>query len=228
MSTEYKPVSAIRFSSIDNRLAKYGLKVEMSGHATALSGRNGVLFAKPEGDSTHFERKLGVDTEDVLEAIRTEYGIEIVDEEDYRFWGFSSEEAMLGGAGSVIDSSYGPSDRWVVIEGPPSHDVDFTICWLKAARKAGLRWDRLAWDAPEADELWEKLCSCNPIETSDRRPDLDFATAALSFVGKWLTNSSVVLNMFEFTLVGAVFAYVVRRLVRANRRPLSDDNPRRD
>ena len=28
----------------------------MSGHTTALRGRNGVLFAKPEGESTHFER----------------------------------------------------------------------------------------------------------------------------------------------------------------------------
>ena len=108
MSMEYRPVSAIQFSSIDNRLEKYGLKVEMSGHATALSGRNGVLFAKPEGESTHFERKLGVDTEDVLEAIRTEYGVEIVDENDYRFWGFSSEEAMLGGVGSVIIPAMAP------------------------------------------------------------------------------------------------------------------------
>ncbi|XIA64955.1 hypothetical protein ACFIOY_00245 [Bradyrhizobium sp. TZ2] len=163
MSTEYRPVSAIQFNSIDNRLEKYGIKVEVSDHTTALSGAM-VLFAEPQGESTHFERKLGVDT---------------------RWDRFSNRP------------SYSPADQWVVIEGPLSHDVDFTIRWLKAARKAGLRRDRLAWDDPEADELWEKCCSYNPLyESLDYRPDLDFATAALLFVGEWLTNgASVVLNV---------------------------------
>ena len=115
---------------------------------------------------------------------------------------------MLGGAGSVIDSSYGPSDRWVVIEGPPSLDVDFTICWLKAARKACLRWDRLAWDAPEADELWEKLCSYNPMETSDRRPDL--STVVCREMAHKLQRCA---QHVRFTLVGALFAYVVAGLL---------------
>ena len=130
MSMEYRPVSAIQFSSLDNRLEKYGIKVEVSDHTIAMRGRNGVLFAKPEGESLHCERKLGVDTEDVLEAIRTEYGVEIVDENDHRFWGFSSEEAMLGSFGLVTDSSNSAADQCVVIEGPLSLDVDFAIMSL--------------------------------------------------------------------------------------------------
>jgi hypothetical protein len=196
MSMEYRPVSAIQFSSLDNRLEKYGIKVEVSGHTIAMRGRNGVLFAKPEGESIHCERKLGVDTEDVLEAIRTEFGVEIVDENDHRFWGFSSKEAMLDSFGFLTEASNSAADQCVVIEGPPSHDVDFAIMWLKAARKADLRWDRLTWNNPEADELWEKLCSYSPMyETLHHRPDLDFGTAALSFVGEWLTNASFVLNV---------------------------------
>ena len=68
MSVEYRPVSAIPFGAIDKRLEKYGIEVEMSGHITRLTGPNGTLFVKPKGDSTHFERKLGVDTEAVLNA----------------------------------------------------------------------------------------------------------------------------------------------------------------
>jgi hypothetical protein len=52
MSVEYRPVSAIPFGAIDKRLEKYGIEVEMSGHITRLT----------------FERKLGVDTEAVLNA----------------------------------------------------------------------------------------------------------------------------------------------------------------
>ena len=55
MSVEFRPVSAIPFRDIDERLEKYGIKVERSGDSTALTGRTGTLFATPEGDSTHFE-----------------------------------------------------------------------------------------------------------------------------------------------------------------------------
>ena len=80
MSAEYRPVFAIPFRDIDKRLEKYGIKVDMSGHDDRLTGPNGTLVATPEGDSTHFERNLRADTEAVLNAIQTEYGIEIVDE----------------------------------------------------------------------------------------------------------------------------------------------------
>ena len=65
----------------------------------------------------------------MLQAIRTEYGVEVVDENDHRFWGFSSEEAMLGSFGSVTVSNNSAADQCVVIEGPLSHDVAFAILW---------------------------------------------------------------------------------------------------
>ena len=37
MSVEFRPVSAIPFRYIDKRLEKYGIKVERSGHSTALT-----------------------------------------------------------------------------------------------------------------------------------------------------------------------------------------------
>jgi hypothetical protein len=89
MSVEFGPVTTIPFHYIDERLEKYGIKVERYGYRTALIGRNGTLFVTPEGESTHFENKF-VDTDDVLDAIRAEYQVEIVDEEDRRFWGYST------------------------------------------------------------------------------------------------------------------------------------------
>ena len=90
MSAEYRPVFAIPFRDIDKRLEKHGIKVDMSDHTVRLTGPNGTLVATPEGGSTHFERNLRADTEAVLNAIQTEYGIEIVDEDDPRFWGYAS------------------------------------------------------------------------------------------------------------------------------------------
>ena len=39
MSAEYRPVFAIPFRDIDKRLEKYGIKVDMSGHITTLTGQ---------------------------------------------------------------------------------------------------------------------------------------------------------------------------------------------
>jgi hypothetical protein len=95
MPAEYRPVSAIPFNVIDKRLEKYGIKVDLSGTITALIGPHGTLFATPEGNSTHFERQLVVDAHAVLDAVETEYGIAVVDENDHRFWGFTSRDDML-------------------------------------------------------------------------------------------------------------------------------------
>jgi hypothetical protein len=37
----------------------------------------------------------------IFRALETEFGAEFVDENDYRFWGFSSLEAMNSGEGST-------------------------------------------------------------------------------------------------------------------------------
>ena len=39
MSVEFRPVSAIPFHYIDERLEKYGIKVERYGYGTVLTGR---------------------------------------------------------------------------------------------------------------------------------------------------------------------------------------------
>jgi hypothetical protein len=90
MSAEYRPVSAISFRIIDKRLEKYGINVDMSDAITTLIGPHGTLFARPEGNSTHFERRFCVDVQAILDAIETEYGITVVDENDHRFWDFAS------------------------------------------------------------------------------------------------------------------------------------------
>src|SRR6478736_5896972 len=95
MSAEYRPVYEIPFRNSDESLEKYGIRVELHGATTGLVGAHGTLFARPEGNSTHFERGVGVDTQAVLDAIETEYGITIVDENDHRFWGFASHNDML-------------------------------------------------------------------------------------------------------------------------------------
>src|SRR3954451_2857105 len=131
MSAQYRPVSEIRFQMIDKRLEKYGIKVEHRRPVTALTGPFGTLFATPEGSSTHFQRALGVDTQAVMDAIQMEYGIEVIDENDYRFWGFSSAEEMEEALRST-----GPTRNRVLVEGPLITDAEFTASWLGAAASA--------------------------------------------------------------------------------------------
>src|SRR4051794_23189699 len=94
MSAQYRPEYEIPFHSIDKRLEKHGIEVQHRGAVTYLIGPLGTLFATPEGSSTHFERALTVDTHGVIDALEMEYGTKIVDENDHRFWGFSSLEEM--------------------------------------------------------------------------------------------------------------------------------------
>ena len=134
MSAEYRPVTAISFRAIDTRLEKYGIKVDMSDAITTLVGPHGTLFARPEGNSTHFERRLGVDTQAILDAIEREYSVVIVDENDHRFWGFTSHDQMV--AEFKDPSRSWPVNRSILIEGPSIGDGDFTAAWLAAAVQA--------------------------------------------------------------------------------------------
>lgn len=94
MSAEYRPEYEKPFHTIDKRLEKYGIEVEHRGAVTSLIGPFGTLLAAAEGSSTRFERALAVDTHAVIDALEIEYGTKIVDENDHRFWGFSSREEM--------------------------------------------------------------------------------------------------------------------------------------
>ena len=50
-----------------------------------------------------------------------------------------------------------------MIEGPISHDVDFAISWLEAARKAGSLWHDYALENPEADECGISCARSTPL-----------------------------------------------------------------
>ena len=121
-----------------------------------------------------------------------------------RFWGFASLDAMSSRAGTTTAFSYSPTDRWIVIEGPRPDDVDFTIGWLEAARKAGMLWHGYAWDNPEADELWDKLCSFNSLyEPPDHRPDLDFGDGSTVVCREMAQEQSQLCSEhFRFALAG--------------------------
>ena len=185
MSAEYRPVSAIPFHVIDKRLEKYGIKVDLSGAVTALIGPYGSLFARPEGDSTHFERHICVDTQAVLDAIETEYGIEIVDENDHRFWGFASDD-------EVVEACRRPGRTfevdWILIEGPSIGDADFTMAWLGAV--------------VEADEVLEAYFQKDPrFRETLRRLEIasliEFAPRALAFVRMWLEEGVFAIDRFD-------------------------------
>jgi hypothetical protein len=187
MSAEYRPVSAIPFRVIDKRLEKYGINVDLSDAITALIGPLGTLFARPEGNSTHFERKLGVDAQAILDAIEKEYGIAVVDENDHRFWGFTSHDEMLA-ACKGPKRAISPRN-WILIEGPSIGDAGFTTAWLGAAG--------------QADEALEAYFQANPsFRERLRRLEiaslLEFAPCAMAFVRMWLEENGVVgIDVFD-------------------------------
>jgi hypothetical protein len=185
MSAEYRPIKNILFNELfNNRLEKYGIGVEMRGEHAALIGPNGVLFAKPEGKSIHLERQLGVDTIAILEALSQEFDTEIVDENDHRFWGFSSLAEMFESFRAVeaerAHSANLHESDWIVVEGPSPWDAEFAVNWLQFAI--------------EADRLLQCYFDENPgFRRSIRRLELmgnvEFATAAMAFLGMWLKDT---------------------------------------
>jgi hypothetical protein len=180
MSAEYRPVTEIPFHVIDKRLEKYGIKVELHGAITGLVGAHGTLFARPEGNSTHFERRIGVDTQAVLDAIETEYGITIVDENDHRFWGFASHDDMLE-AYSRRPSEVSPRN-WVLVEGPSIGDANFTIAWLMAAVEADKALQAYFQEHPRFREGLRRIEIFNLIE---------FAPCGMAFVRMWLQQKGI-------------------------------------
>jgi hypothetical protein len=182
MSAEYRPVSAISFNVIDKRVEKYGIKVDLSAAITALIGPQGTLFATPEGNSTHFECHLGVDVQTILDTIETEYGITVVDENDHRFWGFTSHDEMLAAYSHPGRPSNVPARNWILIEGPSIGDADFTTAWLGAA--------------VQADEALQAYFRTNPsFRERLRRLEIvsliEFAPCAMAFVRMWLEGMGI-------------------------------------
>jgi hypothetical protein len=189
MSAEYRPVSAIPFHVIDKRLEKYGMKVEHHGAVTALIGPLGTLFATPDGNSTHFERKFDVDTQAVLDAIEREYGIEIVDENDHRFWGFASHDDLLEACCRPGRPTKISPRSWVLIEGPSIGDAEFAKQWLEVALKAD-----------QAMEAYFKEHSAfrQSIQRVEIASLVEFAPSAMAFVRMWLSNIGVfAIDLFD-------------------------------
>jgi hypothetical protein len=180
MSAEYRPVYNLPFDLLDGRLEKYGISVDQQGGVTCLVGPHGVLVARPEGNSTHFERSLGVDTQAVLDALAVEYGIEIVDENDLRFWGFSSKAEMIASRAKALSWN----DLWILVEGPAVSDARFAIDWLQAAIDA----DRMLEQVFEQHPEFRK---CLPSR------EMAFAASALAFIGTWIEEQGV----FSFSLI---------------------------
>jgi hypothetical protein len=184
MSVEYRPVPAIPFHLIDKRLEKHGVKVEFHGDVAALIGRGGTLFAALEGDCTHFERKLGVDARDVMEAIEAEYGVRVVDESDHRFWGCADDDDQFAAV-----HAYRSSNRsWILIEGPSLDGVQFVCDWVEAARAA--------------DEALQEYFQENLVDEHVERFDFadlfEFVPCALAFLCWWTNEKGVfAINLSE-------------------------------
>src|SRR6476661_4036566 len=165
MSAEYRPVTEIPFHVIDQRLGKYGIKLELHGAITGLIGPYGTLFARPEGNSTHFQRGVGVDTQAV------------VDEIDHRFWGFASHDDMLEAySRSDRPSEFSPRN-WVLVEGPSIGDANFTIAWLMAAIAADKALQAYFQEHPRFRERLRRIEIATLIE---------FAPCSMAFVRMWL------------------------------------------
>jgi hypothetical protein len=182
MSAEYRPIPEIPFHIIDKRLEMYGIKVDLSDSITALTGPHGTLFARPKGNSTHFDRRLGIDVQAILDAIETEYGITIVDENDYCFWGFTGRNEMLAAYSRTSRPSEVSPRNWILIEGPCILDADFTAAWLATA--------------VQADEVLEGYFQTNPnfrewLHRLETTTVFKLAPWAMAFVRMWLEEKGV-------------------------------------
>jgi hypothetical protein len=183
MSAEYKSLPAIPFNAIDSRLERRGIKIEFHGDATALIGARGTLFAKSDGHNAYFERKLGVDAKDVLEAIEAEYAVAILDENDRRFWGIAENDRW------TVEKT---SRSWIVIEGP-SLEAGFIQKWLEGVEAF--------------DEALKDYFRNNPVFNEDGEHIeiaelFAFSPCAMALLCLWINESAV----FGVNLVYSVHA----------------------
>ncbi|MBR1156811.1 hypothetical protein [Bradyrhizobium sp. JYMT SZCCT0428] len=101
MSTDYRPIPAIRFAKLfDGRLDKYGVKEKEARapddtrRVRYLTGSDGVLEAYERGDGTSsFSRgSFRPVPWTVIDALTEEFEVKLVSEHDHRYSGFQSKK----------------------------------------------------------------------------------------------------------------------------------------
>jgi hypothetical protein len=97
MSTHYAPIPDISFDQLfDGRLEKYGIKEEIVANPTEgtryLAGCDGFLQVYREEKGTCTFTRRGCAPWAIFDALTEEFGIELVSEQDYRYYGFATEE----------------------------------------------------------------------------------------------------------------------------------------
>jgi hypothetical protein len=97
MSTYYAPIPDILFDQLfDGRLEKYGIKEEIAANPTEgtryLAGRDGFLQVHREEKGACTFTRRGAFPWSIFDALTEEFSVELVSEDDYRYWGFATEE----------------------------------------------------------------------------------------------------------------------------------------
>jgi hypothetical protein len=99
MSTDTLPIPAILFAQLfDGRMEKHDIRERMMADSTAekryLEGRDGILqvYRNDYGASIFVRGSFTSIPWAVFDAIIEEFKVELVGEDDHRFWGFATEE----------------------------------------------------------------------------------------------------------------------------------------
>jgi hypothetical protein len=97
MSTDYRPISAIRFTELfDGRLDKYGVREKACADSTLknkyLQGSVLEAYQNDDGTSSFSRRSFTPVPWTVIDALTKEFETELVNEHDHRYWGFANEK----------------------------------------------------------------------------------------------------------------------------------------
>ena len=183
MSYEYRPQKKISFDSLTNeRLEKYGVRVEGRGSHALVIGHDGTLTATREGNSVHLEHHNGVRPMAAFKALAAEFGTEFFSEDDHQFWGYATEAQMMASFKAVSASrrsSHLQGSNCVLTEGPCASDAEFAGQWIQSAN--------------EADRLLQAYFENNPsfrpkIARLEIDHDFELAKSTMFFVKLWLSE----------------------------------------
>ena len=75
-----KPVPAIPFAMVDDRLEKHGLNLTRQRKGVVIAGQRGQLLARVRKGEAYFERGPWQTVIDIMDALEVEYGVEVIDE----------------------------------------------------------------------------------------------------------------------------------------------------